>query len=121
MNDSKASIEYLNDLDGIYKIIEEYNPNKKRKILTVSEDIIADMVNNKKLNLVRKLKIFLVFIAQSYFAVRKNIRLNSTHYFIIKIPNKRELEQVVFNHLLDIDFRELLQKMYCKIIFFFSY
>ena len=103
------------------KILKNIIQKKPRKILTVSEDIIADMVNNKKLNLVRKLKIVLVFIAQSYFAVPKNIRLNSTHYFIIKIPNKRELEQVVFNHLLDIDFREFLQKMYCKIIFFFSY
>ena len=50
LNDSKAFIEYSNDMDEIYKNIEEYNPNKKRKILIVFDDMIADMVSNKKLN-----------------------------------------------------------------------
>ena len=62
--------------------------------------MIADMHSNKKLNPIvtelftrgRKLNIPLVFITQSYFAVPKNIRLNSTHYFVMKIPNKRELQ-----------------------------
>ena len=53
----------------------------------------------------RKLNISLVFITQSYFAVPKNI--NSTHYFIMKIPNKGELEQTAFNHSSDIDFKTL--------------
>ena len=69
---------------------------KKRKILIVFDDIIAYMFSNKKLNPIvnklfirgRKLNISFVFITQSYFTVSKNIRLNSTHYFIIKIPNK---------------------------------
>ena len=81
----------------IYKNIEEQNPNKKRKILILSDDMIADMLNNKKFNPVvtelfirgRKLNISLVLIAHSYFAVPKNIRLNSTHYFIMKIPKKQ--------------------------------
>ena len=98
-NDSEALIEYLNDMGDIYENIEKYNPNKKRKILIVFDDMIADMLSNKKLKPIetelfirgRKLNISLVFITQSYFAVPKNIRLNSTHYFIIKIPNKREL------------------------------
>ena len=47
----------------------------------------------------------LVFITQSYFAVPKNIRLNSTHYFVMKIPNKRELQQIAFNHSSDIEFK----------------
>ena len=51
-NDSKAFIEYSNDMDDIYKNIEEYNPNKKRKILIVFDDMIADMLSNKKLNLI---------------------------------------------------------------------
>ena len=93
-------------MDDIYKNIEEYNPNKKRKILIVFDDMIADIFTNKKLNPIvtelfirgRKLNIFLVFITQSYFAVPKKIRLNSTHYFFMKIPNKRELEQIAFNH-----------------------
>ena len=83
-----------------YKNIEQYNP-KKRKILIVFDDIIADMLSNKKLNSLvyelfirdRKLNISLVFIARSYFAAPKNIRLNSLHYFIMKILNKRELNK----------------------------
>ena len=58
----------------------------------------------------RKLNIFLAFITQSYFAVPKDIKLNSTHYFIMKIPNKRELQKITFNHSLDIDYQSL-QKM----------
>ena len=49
LNDSKAFIEYSSDMDDIYKSIEEYNPNKKRKILIVFDDMIADMLSNKKL------------------------------------------------------------------------
>ena len=49
-NDSKDFIEYSNDMDDIYKNIEDYNPNKKRKILIVFDDMIADMLSNEKLN-----------------------------------------------------------------------
>ena len=93
-------------MDDIYKNIEEYNTSKKRKILIVLDDMIADILSNKKVNPIvtelfirgRKLKIYLVFITQSYFAVSKNIRLDSTHHFIMKILNKRELQQIAFNH-----------------------
>ena len=86
-------------MDDIYKNIGENNPNKKRKILIVFDDLSADMLRSEKLNPIvtglfirgRKLNISLDFITQSYFAVPKNIRLNSTHYFIMKIPNKQEL------------------------------
>ena len=102
-------------MDDIYKNIEEYNPNKKRKILIVFDDMIADMLSNKKLNPIvtesfirgRKLNISLVFITQSYFVVSENIRLNSAHYFIMKIPYKWELQQIAFNHSTDIDFKDL--------------
>ena len=101
---------------------EEYNRDKRRKILIVFDDMIADMLINKKLNPVvtelfirgRKLNISLVFITQSYFTVPKNIRLNSAHYFTMKIPNKLELEQIAFNHLSDIecqDFMNLYKKL----------
>ena len=88
------------------------NPNKKRKILIAFDDITADMLSNKKRNSVvtelfireRKLDIFLVFITQYCFAVPKNIRINSTHYFVWKTPIKRELQQIAFNHSSDIDF-----------------
>ena len=116
MNDSKAFIEYSNDMGNFYKNIEEYNPNKKRKISIFFDDMIADMLNNKKVNPIvtelfirgRKLKISLVFITQSYFVSPKNIRLNSLHYFIMKIPNKGELQQISFNHSSDIDFRDFM-------------
>ena len=88
-------IKYSDDMDDISEIIEEYNPNKKRKILVAIDDMIAGTLSNKKRNLIvtelfirrRKLNISLVFIIQSYFTVPKNIRLNSTHYFVMKIPN----------------------------------
>ena len=74
------------------------------------------MLDNNKLNPIvtelfirgRKLNICLVFITQSYFAVPKNIRLNSTHYSVMKIPNKRELQQIVFNHSSHIDFQDFM-------------
>ena len=121
LNDSKVSIEYSNYIDDIYKNIEEHNPNKKHKILTVFNDIIVDMLSNKKLNPIvteffirgRKLNISLVFITQSYFAVQKNVRLNSVHYFIMKIPNKRELQEIVFNHSSDIGFKNFMN-LYIK-------
>ena len=93
-------------MDDIYKNVEEYNPNKKRKMLIIFDDMITDMLSNKKINKIvielfvrrRKLNISLVFITQSYFANQKNIRLKSTHYFVMKIKNKRELQQIVCNH-----------------------
>ena len=74
--------------------------------------MIADMLSNKRLSPIitelfirgRKMNIFLVFITESYFPVPKNIILNSTHYFVMKIPNKRELSQIAFNHSSDIGF-----------------
>ena len=83
--------------------------------------MIVDMINNKKLNPVvtelftrgRKLNISIVFITQSYFRVPKDVKLNSTHFFIMKIPNKRELQQIALNHLSDIDFKNFI-KIYKK-------
>ena len=110
-------MEYSNDMQGVHKNIEDYNPIKKRKILTVFDDMIADMTNNNKLNPVitelfirsRKPNISIVFITQSYFKVPKDVRLNSTHFFIMKIPNKRELQQIALNHSSDIDFKDFIQ------------
>ena len=96
-NDLKAFMEYSNDMQDVYKNIEDYNPGTKRKILIVFDDMIADMINNKKLDPVvtelfirgRKLSVSIVLIIPSYFKVPKDVRLNSTHSFIMKIPNKR--------------------------------
>ena len=105
-NDPKAFIEYSNDMQDVYKNIDEYNTDKERKILIVFDDIIADMINTKKLNSIvtelfirgRKLNVSFVFITQSYFKVPKDARLNSTHFFIMKIPNKKELQQISLIH-----------------------
>ena len=75
---------------------------------------MADMLSNKNLKPIvtelflrgRKLSIYFVFITQLYFDAPKHIRLNSTDYFIIKIPNKRELQQISFNHSSDIDLKD---------------
>ena len=98
-NDFKAFIQHSNVIDNIYKNIEDYNLNKKRKILIVFEDMIADVLSTKKLNSIvtelfirgRKLNSSLLFITQYYFAVTKDMRLNCMHYFLMKVPNIEEL------------------------------
>ena len=147
--DPKAFMEYSNDMSDVYKNIEDYNPDKKRNVLIVFDDIIADMINNKKLNPIvtelfirgRKLnisvvfitqsyvnvpkevrlntahffimKIPVVFVTQSYFKVPKEVRLNATHFFIMKIPNKRELQHIALNHSSDIGLNDFM-KIYKK-------
>ena len=82
-------MEYSNDVEDVYKNIEDYNPGKKRKILIVFDDMIADMINDKKLNPVltelfirgRKIGLSLVFISQSYLEIPTDVKLNSTHFF----------------------------------------
>ena len=116
-------MEYSNDMKDVYKNIENYNPGKKRKILIVFDDMITDMINNKKVNPVVaelfirgiKLNISIVFITQSYFKVPKDIRLNSTHFFITSLPNKTELQQIALNHSSDVDFKDFI-KIYKKCI-----
>ena len=109
--------------------MEEYNPNKKRKKLIVFADGISFKLSNKKFNPLvtesftkgkKNKKKSLVFITESSFAVPKNIRLNLTHYFVMKIPNKRELQQIAFNLLSDIDFQDFM-KLYRKCTLFFGY
>ena len=102
---------------NLYKNINNYNPDKENKILIVFDDMIADMINKKKLNSIvtelfirgRKLNISLVFITQSYFKVPKDVRNNSTHFFIMKIPNKRELMQIAINHSSDINTKDFIE------------
>ena len=110
-------MQYSNDMQDVHNNIEGYNPGKKRKILIVFDDMIADMINNKKLNPVvtelfircRNLNIPIVFITQLYFKVPKDVRLNSPHFFIMQIRNKRELQQIVLNHSSDIDFKDFIK------------
>ena len=94
---------------------------KVRKILIVLDDMIADMIKNIKINSIvtdvfiggTKLNISLVFITQSYFKVPKDVRLNSTHFFIMKILNKRVLQQIALNHSSEINSKYFI-KIYKK-------
>ena len=120
-NEPKAFIEYSNDMHDVYNNINDYNPDKENKILIGFDDMIADMINNKKLNSivtelfvrVRKLNISLVFITKSYFKVPKDVRLNTTHFFIMKIPDKKELQQIAINHSSNINTKDSI-KIYKK-------
>ena len=110
-------IEGLNTIDDVCENIDDYNPRRKRKILIVFDDMIADIMTNKKFQSIikelfircRKLNISLVFITQSYFSVPKDVRLNSTHYLIMKINNKRELQNIAINHSADIDYKDFMK------------
>ena len=116
-NDPKAFIVYSNNMQDVFKNIEECNIGKERQILIVFDDMIADLINNKKLNSVvtelfisgRKLNVSLVLITQSYFKVPKNVTLNTTHFFIMKITNKRELQQTALNYSSDIGFKDFIR------------
>ena len=118
LSDLKAFMEYSNHMDDIYENIEECNPNKKRKILIAFDNMIADRLSNKKLSPIvtklfirgRKLNISLDFFIQSNFAVPNNTRLNQTHYCVMKIPNKRQFQQIAFNHSSDIDFKDFMSR-----------
>ena len=117
LNDQKAIIECSNTMDDVYENIDEYNPTRKRKVLIVFDDVIADIVRNKKFQAIikelfircRKLNISLMFITQSYFFVPKDVRLNSTHYLIMKVNNQRELQNIEINHSADIDYKDFVK------------
>ena len=106
LKNPKPFTDYSQSNADVYENLEDYNPTKKMTVLIVFYDIIADMEPHKKSIPVatelflrgRKFNILFVFISQSYFKVRKTITLNATHYFIMKIPSKRKLQQIASNH-----------------------
>ena len=116
LNDSKAFIDCSNRMDDVYENIDHCNPNRKRKALIVFDDMIEDIMANKKFQSItkelgircRKINISL-FITQSYFSVPKDVRLNLTHYLIMKINNKRELQNIAINHSADIGYKDFIK------------
>ena len=116
-----TGIKYLNvpsgSMDDVYNNIDDYNPNRKRKILIVFDVMIADIMSNKRFHAIikklfircRKLNISLVFITHSYFIARKEVKLNSIYYLIKKIHKKRELQNIATNHSADIDCKDFLK------------
>ena len=117
LNVPSAFIEYSNTMDDVYNNIYDYNPKRKRKILIVFDDMIADIMTNKRFQAIikelfircRQLNTSLVFIIQSYFSVPKKVKLNSTHYLIMKIHNRGELQQIAFDQSADIEHKNSLK------------
>ena len=114
-------------MDDVYENINDYNLIRKTKKLIDFDGMIADIMGNKKFQAMikelfircRKLNISLVFITQSYFSVPNDVRLNTTHYFIMKINNKRELQNIAIDHSADIDYQDFktnFQRMYKRTI-----
>ena len=117
LNDLNAFIECSNTMDDVYENIKDYNLSRKRKILIVFDDMITDVMTNNKFQAIvkelfircRKLNISLVFTTQSYFSVPKDVRLNSKQYLIMKIINKRELQNIAINHSAGIDYQGFIK------------
>ena len=117
LDDLTAFIEYSNTMDDVYNNIDDYNPKRKRKLLIVFDDMSADIMTNKRFQTIikelfircKQLNISLVFITQSYFSVPKEVRLNSTRYLIVKIHNKRGLQQTAINRSADIDYKVFMK------------
>ena len=116
-SDSNAFIEYSNTMNDVFENIDDYNTKRKRRVLIVFDDMIVDITTNKKLESIikelfiscRKLNISIVFITQSYFRTPKDARLNSTHYLLMKIQSKRELQNIAQDNSGDIDFKDFLK------------
>ena len=112
-NDSTAFIEY----DDVSANIDDYNKKRKRKVLIVFDDMIADIMSSKKFKAIikelfircRKLNSSIVFITQSYLRTPKDARLNSTHYVIMEIQRKKELQNIAQENSGDIDFKDFLK------------
>ena len=106
-------------MTDVFENIDNYNPLRKLKVIIVFDDMIADILTNKKFQQIleelfirsRKINISLVFISKSYFSVPKNVRLNCMHYYIMKISNQIELSNIAQNHTSDIVYKDFL-KMY---------
>ena len=116
-SDSNAFIEYSNTMNDVFENIDDYNTKRKRRVLIVFDDMIVDIMTNKKLESIikelfiscRKLNISIAFITQSYFRTPKDARLNSTHYLLMKIQSKRELQNIAQDNSGDIDFKDFLK------------
>ena len=111
----KQTLNHGLKLKNVHRVIK-FNQDSENKILIVFDDMISDMIPNKKLDSIvtklfirgMKLNTSLVFIIQSYFKVPKDVRLNTSHFFIAKIPNKRELKQIAVNHSSDISTKDFI-------------
>ena len=116
LNDPNAFIECSNRMNDVYQNIDDYKSSRKKKLI-VFDDMIADIMSTKKFQVImkelfiryRKLNISLAFITQSYFSVPKDVRLNSTHYLIMKTNTRKEFQNIAINHSVDIDYNNFVR------------
>ena len=115
-------------MDDFYENIDNYNTSKKRKILIAFDEMIADITKNKRFQatikdlFIRyiKLNISLVFITQSYFFVPKDVRLNSTHYLIMKINNRKKLTIEILQTLITMILWEFTENAQMNLLIFWQ-
>ena len=117
LNDPHALIEYSNDMNDVLEDINNYNKNRDKEVLIIFDDMIADIMRSGKFKAIveelfirrRKVNISIVFITQSYFRTPKDARLNSTHYILMKIGNKKELKSIAEENSGHSDFKDFLK------------
>ena len=117
LNDPHAFIEYSDDMDDVLDDINNHNKNRDKKVLIVFDDMIADIEYNKKFKRrikelfyrARKINVSIIFITQSYFRALKDARLNSTHYILMKIGNKKELKRIAEETSGHLDYKDFLK------------
>ena len=119
LNDPHAFIEYSDDMNDVLDDINNYNKNRDKKVLIIFDDMIADIEYNKNFKRIIKelfyrackINVSIVFITQSYFRALKDARLNSMHYILMKIGNKKELKRIAEEKSGHLDYKDFL-KMY---------
>ena len=117
INDPHAFIEYSNNINDVFEDINNCNKKRDKKVLIIFDDMIADIMRSEKFKAIvkepfircRKLNISIVFITQSYFRAPKHARLNSTHYILMKIGNKKELKSIAEENSGHLDFKDFLK------------
>ena len=117
LNDPHAFIEYSNYMNDVLDDINNYNKNRDKKVLIILDDMIADTMRSEKFKAIvkelfircRKLNTSIVFITQSYFRTPKDARLNSTHYILMKIGNKKELKSIAEENSGHLDLKDFLK------------
>ena len=115
LNEPHEFLEHSNDMNDVLDDINNYNNNRDKKVLITFEDVIADIMRSEKFKaivkelFIRCRKISIVFITQSYFRTPKDVRLNSTHYILMKIGNKKELKRIAEENSGHLDFKDFLK------------
>ena len=117
LNDPHAFIEYSDDMNDVLEDINNYNKKRDKKVLIIFDDMIAHIMRSEKFKAImkelfirwRKLNISVVFITQSYFITPKDARLNSTHYILMKIGNKKKLKSIAEENSGHLDFKDFLK------------